>query len=84
MCIYLKIYVGLFWLQLKTKALNLCLSVVGGSNKESQKHYCREKEHKLKLRTRASDSNNIEWSHKVQEDLPPKSGPVIQTCVFSF
>ena len=31
MCIYLKINVGLFWLQLKTKALNLCRLLVAAT-----------------------------------------------------
>lgn len=44
----------------------LC-SNVGDRKKESQRtNVCREKEHDLKIKAGASDSNNTGWSHKVQ------------------
>lgn len=55
----LKNLCGIILAPVKNKSTK-SLSVVGGSNKESQRHYCKEKEHKLELRTRASDSNHIE------------------------
>lgn len=69
---------ALIRLQLKTKGESICLQVacalmgVAATKNPTGTNVCREKEHKIQLRTRASDSNNREPSFKVQgEDLLP-------------
>lgn len=76
--IYLKTYMALFRLQLKTKGNSICLQVayarvwVAAPKNPKGTNVCRQKEHKLKLRTRAGDSNNRDRSFEVQgEDLLP-------------